>query len=82
MVTPAMKLDATERMVLRTELGRVCQGCEKPDSDAPAPPPAPVVAPAPAPAPTPVPAVAPAVAPAPAEKKPRKTYVKKAKKTD
>ena len=64
------------------ELGRVCQGCEKPDSDAPAPPPAPVVAPAPAPAPTPVPAVAPAVAPAPAEKKPRKTYVKKAKKTD
>ena len=53
------------------ELGRVCQECEKPDfsfsfSSEPDPIPPPVPVPAPAPAPT--------------EKKPRKTYVKKADK--
>jgi hypothetical protein len=57
------------------ELGRVCQECEKPDfSFSSVPTPAPPTVQAPVPAPTPAPPTA------PAEKKPRKTYVKKADK--
>jgi len=57
------------------ELGRVCQECEKPDfSFSSVPTPAPPTVQAPTPAPTPAPPTA------PAEKKPRKTYVKKADK--
>ena len=62
------------------ELGKVCKDCEKPDFSVSETdfiiPPTPVPTPVPSPVPSPVPT------PVTAEKKPRKTYVKKDKKTD